>query len=120
MSPSSDRLANAIILVLTLGLAALYGGVTALVLWGFNFPEPMEVGSLVFRVAGGLGLVVALLLIAYLSPSRPFGKPMSRFEIFFFYFACFAGFILTLPLGLLSFGRFWRWVGGTPKEEGRS
>jgi len=120
MCHSSDRLANAIILVLALGLAALYGGATALVLWGLGFPEPMETGSLVFRVAGGLGLVVALLIITYFSPSRPFGRPLSRFEIFFFYFACFAGFILTLPLGLLSFGRFWRWIGGTPKEEGHS
>jgi len=116
----SDRAVNAVILVLALGLAALYGGATSLALWFFEYPEAWEIGSLVFRVAGGLGLVVALLFIAYFSPSRPFGKPMSRFEIFFFYFACFAGFLLTLPLGLLSFGRFWRGLLGGPKEAGRS
>lgn len=113
----SDWRANAIVLALALGLAALYGGATALLLWALNCPEAVEIGGTVFRVAAGLGLIVALFIILYLAPNRPFGKPMSNFEIFFSYLACLSAFILTIPAGILSFGYLWRWLLGGPTDK---
>jgi hypothetical protein len=117
MRPISDRRANAILLALALGLAALYGGATALVLWTLNCPEAVEIGGLVFRVAAGLGLIVALFVIVYLAPKNKFEKYMNGFGRLFICLACLSFFILIAPLVVLSFGYFWHWLFGEPTNK---
>jgi len=114
MRPISNRSANAIVLAMALGLGALYGGATALVLQVLDCREAVEIGGLVSCTTGGLGLIVALFAIIYFAPSRPFENPMNRFGLLFIGLACLSFFILIAPLIILTGGRARRWLFGGP------
>lgn len=110
---SSEMKANAIFLFAVLALGAFYGGVVAVVLWLLGYSGVWEIGGTVFRVAGGLGLLVALFFIAFFfSPRRELQAPMSWLERLFVRIACIALLILVAPLIIITGGLFWRWLSG--------
>lgn len=119
MRHSSDWKANALILLAALGLAALYGGVTGLVLWALDFSDAAEIGGIVSTVTGGLALIVALFAIIYFGDDY-IEKPAHWIALPFIALACCVLFILILPPIILTLGYFWRWLfdTGTPKNEG--
>jgi len=117
MSRSSDWKRNAFILLLALGVAALYGSATALVLWILGFSEAVEIGGIVSTVTGGLALLVALFAIIYFASENNFKKPPRWIDLPFMVLACTALFFLILPPTILTLGRFWRWLSDEPKLE---
>lgn len=114
---SGEIKTNALVLLAALGLAALYGGATALALFTLGEPEAMEIGGLVFRITGGLALAVATAMVLYVTPTQTPRRPMSRLEIGFFYLAGFFFIVLILPPTVITLGWAWRWLTGKTREE---
>ena len=107
MCHSSDWKGNALILLTALGVAALYGGATALVFWILGFSEAVEIGETVSTFTGSLALAVALLTIVFFAPRKEIDQPMSWLERWFVRLAGGAFFILiAIPLGIVTLGRF--------------
>lgn len=120
MRPESEWKGNALILLSALGVGALYGGVTGLVLWLLNFPDAAEIGGFVSTATGGLALLVALFMIIHFAPNRPFGQPMSWLERAFVWLSGIALCVLiAIPFVARTLGQFLRRIFSvnTPREE---
>ena len=121
MRRSSNWRSNALVLLAALGVGALYGGATGVVLWMLNFPDAAEIGGIVSAATGGLALLVALLFIVYiLTPRNELEQPMSRLERGFVWLAGISLCILiAVPFVVRALGRFLRRIfsANTPQEE---
>lgn len=97
-------------------LAALYGGVTSLILHFSGSPRALEIGAI---VAGGT-VVLSAIVIAFTifelgskyEPFSPLSGPRRALVVAF----CAASFILILPLVILTLGRAWVWINGAEEE----
>ncbi|MFA5413533.1 MAG: hypothetical protein WC348_03260 [Patescibacteria group bacterium] len=121
MRRSPDWKANAIILLLALGVGALYGITSGFIFWLFGCENAVEIGEIVSTAAGGLALLAALLFIAYiLAPRNEFEQPLSQLERGFVWLAGISLCILiAIPFVARALGRFLCRVFGTnaPQEE---
>ena len=117
MRRSSDEIkTNALVLLAALGIAALYGGLTDLILGLIGRSDAAEIGGLVSASAGGLGLIVAFFLITYFS-SENIKQPARWITLPFAVATGIAFTILLIPPTVLSLGYFWRWFFRKTKEK---
>jgi len=120
MRKTSDRKTLALMAAVTAGLAALYGAITALIVWLAGGTVPFLYGGL---AAGGTAALVIFVLVSswgiFVSESEDDHsiKPLGIFRIILLAIACLICLILAVPLVILSFGQLGRWLSRESTDE---
>ena len=117
MNEISERLALLRAAAMALGLAVLYGGITALAVWLLDGDSPVFYGGL---AAGGTVTLAAVCLAAiwniFERDDHPSYKPIGILGIARIGVGVLACLILISPLVILTGGQLARWLEGDPEK----